>query len=230
MEKHIKIILILFLLPIVAHSDVYSTEEWATKYLSPCNQNTPNHVCIDKTKRNFKRMLKYKDMMFEQLEKYNLPLWLATIPFIESEYTEKAISRSGAIGLWQIMPHNLVHYLTKKRGPIFGYYTITKPTKEKAIKIGSDAKKNTIIACKMLKHLYEKYGRDAHKKVVMAYNAGEFRIDCQNPKSKKLALRCAERGILGKQLTDETLNYFPQLMALQMLLDDITDQNIYELR
>lgn len=225
-----KWLLVLVFLSRTAYSDVFSTEEWAARYLSPCGKNTPNHVCINKTRRNFKRMLKYKDMMFEQLEKYNLPLWLATIPFIESEYTEKAISRSGAIGLWQIMPHNLVHYLTKKRGPINGYYFITKPTKEKAIKIGSDAKKNTIIACKMLKHLYEKYGRDADKKVVMAYNAGEFRIDCQNPKSKKLALRCAERGILGKPLTDETTNYYEQLMALQMLLDDITDQNIYELR
>ena len=205
------------LLSNTAYSDTWGVEQWALRYLSPCNPKTPNHVCFDKTKRNFKRMLEYKDMMFKYLDRYNLPRWLATIPFIESEYTEKAISKKGAVGLWQIMSPNLIYYLTKKRGPINGYYIITKPTREKAIKIGSKPEKNTEIACRMLKHLYEKYGKENHETVVRAYNAGERRINN------------ALKG-LGRPLKDETINYYAQLMALQMLLDDITGDNIYKLR
>ncbi len=224
-----KILIILLLIPQIAFSELHSTESWVARYISPCPNTPGNRVCFDKTKRNFKRMLKYKKMIFKYLDEYNLPGWLGTIPFIESEYTTKAISKSGAIGLWQIMPSNLIHYMTKVRGPINGYYFITKPTREKAIKKGYDPEENTEIACKMLKHLYEKYGKN-DEKIVQAYNAGEFRIDCQSPKTKSLALRCASRGILRKQLTTETLNYYHQLMSLQMLLDDITSNNIYRLR
>ena len=69
----------------------------------------------------------------------------------------------------------------------------------------------------MLKHLYEKYGKENHETVVRAYNAGERRINN------------ALKG-LGRPLKDETINYYAQLMALQMLLDDITGDNIYKLR
>jgi len=69
----------------------------------------------------------------------------------------------------------------------------------------------------MLKHLYEKYGKESHETVVRAYNAGETRIDK------------ALKGI-GKPLKDETINYFHQLMALQVLLTDITTDNVYKLR
>jgi len=108
----IKIVLILIILPNIAFAQVHTSKEWVKRYTSKCITATTNRVCIDKTRRNFKRMLKHKDMLFQHLNKYNLPLWLATIPFIESEYAEKAISRSGAVGMWQIMPHNLQHYLT----------------------------------------------------------------------------------------------------------------------
>ncbi len=161
-------------------------------------------------------MLKYKDMMFEHLDDYGLPRWLATIPFIESEYTEKAISKASAVGLWQIMPRNIQHY-SKKTRIALGLIIITMPTMARAKKKGRDPEFNTEIACKLLSDLYSKYGKDQHETVARAYNAGETRIDK------------ALKGI-GKPLKDETLNYYNQLLALQMLLDDITDQNIYGLR
>ena len=198
------LILILLIIPLSSAAAIHSTEEWVARYLSPCPEIPDNRVCYEKTKRNFKRMLKYKKLLFKHLDRYGLPRWLATIPFIESEYTEKAISKSGAIGLWQIMPSNLQYYLTTKWNGINYKYT-RKPKILYAIKIGSDPEKNTEIACKMLKHLYEKYGKD-NKTVVRAYNAGETRIDK------------ARKGI-GKPLKDETLNYYPQLMALQKIMN-----------
>ena len=161
-------------------------------------------------------MLKHKDMMFRNLSRYNLPLWLATIPFIESEYTEHAISRASAVGMWQVMPRNLQYYLTTKWNGINYQYT-RKPKLSYAIKQGKKAEISTDIACRMLSHLYSKYGKNSHETVVRAYNAGETRIDK------------ALKG-LGKPLTDETLNYYNQLMALQILLDDITSSNVYGLR
>ena len=210
------VLLIILLIPTIAHSQIYSTEEWVARYLSPCVKTRPNHVCFDKTKRSFKRMIRYKDMMFKYLDEYNLDRWLATIPFIESEYTEKVASKAGAVGLWQIMPWNLQYYQTKRWNGINFHYT-RKPKRNYAVKQGHNPKVNTEIACKMLKHLYEKYGREEHETVVRAYNAGETRIDR------------ALKGI-GKPLTDETLNYYQQLLALQILLDDIVGDNVYKLR
>lgn len=210
------IIILLIISPISAFSELHSTESWTSRYLSPCPKQPTNRVCFTKTKRNFKRMLKYKGMILEYLAKYNLPGWLATIPFIESEYTERAISKSGAIGLWQIMPRNIQFYNTKTR-IAFQTIIITKPTIARAKKIGRGPKKSTEIACKMLSHLYSKYGKDSHETVVRAYNAGETRIDK------------ALKGI-GKPLKDETINYYHQLLSLQVLLNDITTDNIYKLR
>jgi membrane-bound lytic murein transglycosylase D len=42
--------------------------------------------------------------VINELEKENLPLELALIPFIESNYDPFSISSSGAVGMWQFMP------------------------------------------------------------------------------------------------------------------------------
>ncbi len=209
MEKIVLIILLL--IPLNLQAALHSTEEWASRYLSPCPKKLDNRVCFDKTKRNFKRMLIYKKLMFKYLDEYNLPRWLATIPFIESEYTPKALSKNKktgrilAVGLWQIAPSNLIYYLTTKwNGVNFHYKRI--PKRNHAIKLGKNAETSTKVACKILKYLYEKYGKDNHETVVRAYNAGETRIDR------------ARKG-LGKPLKDETLNYFSQLMSLQQIMD-----------
>ena len=42
--------------------------------------------------------------VIRKLENENLPLELALIPFIESDYDPFSISASGAVGIWQFMP------------------------------------------------------------------------------------------------------------------------------
>jgi len=132
------IIILLLLSPIQAHSAQHSMEEWVSRYISPCPKIPDNRVCFDKTKRNFKRMLKHKSMILKHLDEYNLPGWLSTIPFIESEYTPDAISRAGAVGMWQIMPANLVYYLTTKWNGI-NYNYQRSPKLSHAIKTGKNA-------------------------------------------------------------------------------------------
>ena len=176
-------------------------------------------------------------MMFKYLDEYNLDRWLATIPFIESEYTEKARSKryskrlkrdvTLAIGLWQVSPGNLQSYLTTFWNGI-NYKYRRSPKLSHAIKLGYKPKISTEVACKLLVDLYANYRRSKYKVyiknpddidrfVVMAYNAGQTRVDN------------ALKG-MGKPLKPETLNYYFQLTALQVMLDDITNKNIYELR
>ena len=42
--------------------------------------------------------------VINELEKNNLPIELAIIPYIESNYDPFSISPSGAVGMWQFMP------------------------------------------------------------------------------------------------------------------------------
>ena len=42
--------------------------------------------------------------IIKELEKENLPIELAFIPFVESDYDPFSISPSGAVGIWQFMP------------------------------------------------------------------------------------------------------------------------------
>ncbi len=200
----------------VVKAQVHTPEQWVKRYVSVCPKIPDGKVCVDKTKRNFKRMVKYRSMMFEKLDEYNLPRWLATIPFIESEYAPNAISKAGAVGLWQVMPWMLQYHLTTHWTAV-NYIYRRKPKRNHAVKLGRDPEISTKVAVKILKHLYEKYGRDSHETVVRAYNAGDIRID-KNLKKK------------GKPLKPETLNYYNQLMALQILIDDMTSENRYKLR
>jgi hypothetical protein len=210
------ITLIIILTPILTQASIFSEEEWAAKYLSPCPKIPDNRVCKSKTKRNLKRMLKHKAILFKYLDKYNLPRWLGVICIIESECYDKATSRDKktqrilAVGFMQIAPVNLIYYSTKTRGPINGHYVITKPTRAKAIEIGYDLEKNIEISCKILRYLYDKYGKNQHETVLRAYNAGETRIDR------------AMKG-LGSPLKPQTLNYYFQLLALKNILEGYSD-------
>ena len=42
--------------------------------------------------------------VINELEKANLPIELALLPYIESNYDPFSISSSGAVGIWQFMP------------------------------------------------------------------------------------------------------------------------------
>ena len=227
------LIIILLLIPLnLSAANYLSTDDWIREYIKPCIKNQrPGIQCFDNTRKMFKQLSKHRSMITGYLKKYDLPLWIGTIPIIESEFNYYAESLASAIGLWQIMPTNLIYYLTTKTnntGTFLGWertvIIIKRPTRKKAVKLGKDPKISTEIACKMLAHLYNKYRNhklvkksQLDKVVVMAYNAGETRID------KWL------RGE-GKPLKPETINYYFQLLAIQELIDDIENGNGFGLK
>jgi len=52
----------------------------------------------------------YRDYIIRRLEEYQVPRELLFLPVIESAYSGNAVSRSGAVGLWQFMLNSIAPY------------------------------------------------------------------------------------------------------------------------
>ena len=64
-----------------------------------------NHIKdVDKFNEYLNKSYYFIYYVVQELEAANLPVELAFIPFIESNYDPFSISPSGAVGLWQFMP------------------------------------------------------------------------------------------------------------------------------
>jgi membrane-bound lytic murein transglycosylase D len=55
----------------------------------------------------------YRAYIRGRVEEMGLPSCFEYLPVIESEYNPRAVSRSGAVGLWQFMENSIVNYLEK---------------------------------------------------------------------------------------------------------------------
>ena len=66
----------------------------------------------------------YIDEIFAMIKKQNLPLRLAYLPHVESSFNIKAVSKAGAVGLWQFMATtgkrylDIDRYIDERRDPI----------------------------------------------------------------------------------------------------------------
>lgn len=178
--------ILVFLLLAWKEAKAYTPDQWVGLYQRDCQTVKENHVCKQRLEKTLSRAFASRLMVLYYLKKHSIPSWVATVPIIESQYLPFARSEAGAVGLWQFMPETAVEYGLKNRNnPI----------------------ESTKAACRYLDHLYIKYGD--WKIALMAYNAGEDRIDDFLDKK-------------GPRLTFETMNYYPQIMALQKIIDDIT--------
>ncbi|EDP75180.1 lytic transglycosylase domain-containing protein [Hydrogenivirga sp. 128-5-R1-1] len=90
------------------------------------------------------------------LREYGLPEELALLPLIESGYNPFAVSRSGAGGIWQLMPFTAKRYGLKVNGRVDERF---------------DLFKSTHAAAGYLKDLYKLFGN--WELVLAAYNCGE---------------------------------------------------------
>lgn len=160
----------------------------------------------------------YFPYIAERLRFYGLPDELAYLPVIESEYSPRAVSRSGASGLWQFM-----------RNSIGGYgIRIDEWVDERR-----DFMKSTEAALKKLADNYESFGD--WPLALAAYNAGFGSIS--RAEKRALAQRAAEikegktppeltakgyvdfwelrrRGLLSA----ETRSYVPKFLAVASIL------------
>ncbi len=212
-----KIILVLLLIPFSLSAKVYSKNEWIALYLRNCEPGMS--ACRQELEKSFGRMQSYHKLVFKYLDKEGLPRWLATVPIIESDYNDKAVSPAKALGLWQIMRFNIKAWKTRKM-KILGRMIEVVPSDKQIERYGFNPVTSTQLATRHLGKLYKRYSHheNAEELALMAYNAGGFRIDCQDPESKALIKRCKTMGIFKKPLTDETKNYYTKLMALQYIM------------
>ena len=135
----------------------------------------------------------------QELEAANLPVELALIPFVESNYDPFSISQSGAVGLWQFMP---------KTGKLFNL------DKSWWTEDRHDPYRSTHAAVGYFKYLLERFDQDIYL-ALAAYNAGPTYLDRQIKKNKRRGL---DADFWSLKLSNQTSNYIPKYIALKELI------------
>ena len=137
--------------------------------------------------------------VIDELEKEKLPLELALIPYIESNYDPFSISSSGAVGMWQFMP---------KTGRL---YELNKTWWNED---RHDPYRSTEAAVDYLKYLYERFNQDVYL-TLAAYNAGPTLLSRKINQNKR---RGQKTDFWSLNLPNQTKEYVPKYIALKELI------------
>ena len=137
--------------------------------------------------------------VIQEFEAANLPIELALIPFIESNYDPFSISPSGAVGLWQFMP---------KTGKL---YNLERSWWNED---RHDPFRSTHAAIGYFKYLFERFDNDIYL-ALAAYNAGPTYLDRQIRKNKRRGL---ETDFWSLNLSRQVTNYIPKYIAIREVI------------
>lgn len=132
------------------------------------------------------------------LRQHQLPEDLKYIPFFESGFREKAVSRAGAQGMWQFM---------EDTGRRFGL-TINREIDERM-----DYVKATEAAARFLKSMYEEFGD--WSLVLMAYNGGPYRVKRLIRESNTSDIRT-----IMNQMPQESKTYLSKMIAAKLVFEN----------
>ncbi|OHD25309.1 MAG: hypothetical protein A2Y38_08750 [Spirochaetes bacterium GWB1_59_5] len=137
----------------------------------------------------------YASYILERIRYYGVPEELFYLPFIESEYSAKAVSRSGASGLWQFMRNSV------------GGYDIRM---DDWIDERRDFMKSTDAALRKLRYNHERFGD--WLLALAAYNCGVGAMD----RAIKAGGGVRDYWLLreGGFLPKETASYIPKFLAV----------------
>lgn len=147
----------------------------------------------------------YMYWIVEQIEKRNMPIELALLPIVESEFNPHAKSSARAAGIWQIVPTTGIYYGLRQDEWYDGR---------------QDVIESTNAALDMLERLNKMFNGD-WLLTIAAYNSGEGRV-LNAIKANKARGRKTDFWSLS--LPQETSVYVPRLLALA---DIMKNQNKY---
>ncbi|MBO7067619.1 MAG: transglycosylase SLT domain-containing protein [Bacteroidaceae bacterium] len=147
----------------------------------------------------------YNPIFEEALESYQVPLELRNLPIIESALHPNAVSRAGAVGLWQFMIGT-----AKKYG-----LEVTSLIDER-----KDPIKASYAAAHLLKDLYDIFGD--WSLAIAAYNCGPGNV------SKAIRRSGGKKDFWGiyQYLPAETRGYVPAFIAANYVMNYYCDHNI----
>jgi len=175
--------------------DERSFESFRASYLSPDGKKWLEAV--------MRRARPYIAYISERLRYYNLPEELAFLPVVESEYSPKAVSKSGAAGLWQFMRNSIAGYGIR----------IDDWVDERR-----DFMKSSDGALRKLADNYAEFGD--WDLAVAAFNAGDGAV-------ARALVRARKEGIVAPNYWDlrargllpaETASYVPKFLAIASIL------------
>jgi membrane-bound lytic murein transglycosylase D len=145
--------------------------------------------------------------LFEQmLDKYNLPVELKYLAIVESALNPVAVSRAGAVGLWQFMPAT---------GRIYGL------NPGASVDDRRDPFKATDAACRHFIDLYNRFGD--WNLVLAAYNAGSGGV----ARAMKKAGGVNDYWKVQPYLPRETQNYVPAFIAVCYVMANHKEYNLF---
>ncbi len=202
--------------------NLYSSDEFATAnkvdiniwtYIQNNNSSKDNVVLDEQTlfymNSHLKDLEKFQEYLNDsyyflyfvvnELEKSDLPIELAILPYIESNYDPFSISASGAVGMWQFMPRTGRLYELNK-----SWWNEDR----------HDPYRSTEAAVGYLKYLYGRFNQDIYL-TLAAYNAGPSLVDRRINQNKR---RGENTDFWSLNLPSQTKNYVPKYIALRELI------------
>ncbi|KAA1162807.1 LysM peptidoglycan-binding domain-containing protein [Pseudoalteromonas fuliginea] len=168
------------------HPDVNKRIAW---YLSH-----PNYM--DEISR---RATPYLYHIVTEIEKRDLPIELALMPLIESDFDASAYSHKHASGLWQLTP-SIAKYFKVKISPWYDGR--------------QDVIDSTRAALDFMEYLYKRFDGDWYH-AIAAYNLGEGRV-LRSIKNNKRQGKPTD--FFSLKLPKQTSQYVPKLLAAAQLL------------
>jgi membrane-bound lytic murein transglycosylase D len=159
------------------------------------------HKYLQKNKKDLLFIAKRGNEQFKMIEsvfaKHGLPLELKYLAMVESDLKSNAVSRSGAVGMWQLMPQTARNFGLKVNGK----------TDERR-----NAYKSTVAAAKYLKSLYREF--NDWLLVIAAYNGGSGRVFTAAKKSGSKSFWAMKRF-----LPAETRGHVEHFISVHYLLE-----------